>query len=248
VTTTRPIPTLDDPTPSSDEVVRFEDVRKSYRKSAAAPIVHALKRVSFHIPRGEYLAIMGPSGSGKSTLLNILGCLDRPTSGSYLLEHEDVSRMSDTDLSDVRGRRLGFVFQAFNLIAAHTVLENIEVPLFYQSVNRRLRRERAEAAAASVGLADRLHHRPSELSGGQQQRVAIARALVSRPSVLLADEPTGNLDSATGESILELFESLHEQGLTIIMVTHDPAIAERCQRVIWLHDGDIDRIETGGRA
>jgi len=193
------------------------------------------------IPKGQYLAIMGPSGSGKSTLMNILGCLDRPTDGEFLLAGKDVAHLEDTELSLVRGQHLGFVFQAFNLIPQLTVSQNVQVPLFYRGMPKRERNELAEQSVAKVGLTDRLHHRPSELSGGQQQRVAIARALVTSPSVLLADEPTGNLDSATGLAILKLFDELHDQGLTIIMVTHDDDVAHCCERVVRLKDGLIDQ-------
>jgi putative ABC transport system ATP-binding protein len=191
---------------------------------------------------------MGSSGSGKSTLMNILGCLDRPTGGSYLLEGLDVATLDDTALSRARGRRIGFVFQAFNLISELTIVENVEVPLFYQGLPRAERLRKAIERLEMVGLADRLGHRPSELSGGQQQRVAIARSLVTDPAILMADEPTGNLDSRTGNAILGLFDELHAQGLTIIMVTHDDAVAERCERVVRLADGEIERDEAGGRA
>ncbi len=224
-------------------VAQLIGVTKVYRKSRQAPPVHALRGVDLTIPRGQYLAIMGPSGSGKSTLMNILGCLDRPSDGQFLLENEDVARMGDRALSHVRGQRLGFVFQAFNLIPQLTVAQNVQVPLFYQGIPSKQRNAAAEASIARVGLTDRMHHRPTELSGGQQQRVAIARALVNQPSLLLADEPTGNLDSATGLAILKLFDELHEQGLTLIMVTHDESVAERCQRVVRLKDGALDRDE-----
>ena len=210
--------------------------------------VHALREMDMQVPRGQYLAIMGPSGSGKSTLMNILGCLDRPTSGQYLLENQDVARMADNDLSRVRRENLGFVFQAFNLIPQLTIMQNVQVPLFYQGMPHHQRIIDAKEAIERVGLTDRIHHRPSELSGGQQQRVAIARALVNKPSLLFADEPTGNLDSKTGESILHLFDELHAGGMTLIMVTHDEGIAERCQRVIRLKDGYVDSDEQGGYA
>jgi putative ABC transport system ATP-binding protein len=193
------------------------------------------------------VAIMGFSGSGKSTLMNLLGCLDRPTSGAYYLDGIDVATLPDDELSAVRGRRIGFVFQAFNLISELTVVENVEVPLFYQRLPAPERRARAIESLQRVGLGDRLGHRPSQLSGGQQQRVAIARALVTNPAILMADEPTGNLDTATGESILALFEALHEQGLTLIMVTHDDRIAGRCERVVRLRDGSIESDRAGGR-
>lgn len=224
-------------------VAEFQSVEKAYHKGGDAPPVYALRDVSLAIHGGQYVAIMGPSGSGKSTMMNIIGCLDRPTGGRYLLDGQDVSAMNDTELSRARGRRIGFVFQAFNLIPQLTVLGNVEVPLFYQGVPAARRRELAEAAIARVGLAERGHHRPAQLSGGQQQRTAIARALVSSPTFLLADEPTGNLDSATGQNILELFDELHDQGLTIIVVTHDDHVATRCGRVIRLLDGRVDKDE-----
>lgn len=223
-------------------------VTKVYQKSKAAPPVKALAGVDLTIPRGQYVAIMGPSGSGKSTMMNIIGCLDRPTSGQYLLDGEDVAQMSDERLSKVRGKRLGFVFQAFNLIPQLTVQENVAVPLFYQGEPPTKRRQLAAEALSRVGLADRMDHRPAELSGGQQQRVAIARALVNSPSILLADEPTGALDTKTGDAILEIFAELHESGLTIVVITHDEEVAEHCERVVRLRDGLIDRDEVGGKA
>jgi putative ABC transport system ATP-binding protein len=206
--------------------------------------VHALRGVSLQIHRNEYVAIMGPSGSGKSTLMNMIGCLDTPTSGTYLLEGQVVSEMSDRRLAEVRNRRIGFVFQTFNLLARATVLSNVELPLVYGSVPRAERRRRATEAIAMVGLTDRMHHRPNELSGGQRQRVAIARALVTRPSIILADEPTGNLDSATGEEIMRIFDQLHAAGQTIILVTHEDHIAAHARRVIRLKDGMIERDEA----
>jgi putative ABC transport system ATP-binding protein len=203
-------------------------------------MVEALRGVDIAISKGEYVAIMGASGSGKSTLMNVLGCLDRPTGGAFLLDGRDVNTMSDEQLSEFRGRTIGFVFQAFNLIPQMTVEDNVEVPLFYQSVPKAERRTRAAESLGLVGLGDRLGHRPRELSGGQQQRAAIARALVTRPVVLLADEPTGNLDSNTGTAILDLFDALHAQGMTVIMVTHDNGVAERCERVIRLRDGVVE--------
>ncbi len=229
-------------------VAAVENVEKIYRKHHSAPEVRALDGVSLDIPTNQYVAIMGPSGSGKSTLMNILGCLDRPTAGRYFLDGTDVAQMEDEALSKVRGRKLGFVFQTFNLIPQLTVEQNVEVPLFYQAVPKAARTERSRAALDRVGLGDRLAHRPAELSGGQMQRVAIARALVTQPALLLADEPTGNLDSKTGDTILALFDELHGEGLTIIMVTHDDSVAERCERVIRLKDGKIDRDEVGGKA
>ena len=220
---------------------------KTYFRPDGSVLVEALKGVDLDIPYGQYVAIMGFSGSGKSTLMNLLGCLDRPTSGAYYLDGIDVATLPDDELSAVRGRRIGFVFQAFNLISELTVVENVEVPLFYQRLPAPERRARAIESLQRVGLGDRLGHRPSQLSGGQQQRVAIARALVTNPAILMADEPTGNLDTATGESILALFEALHEQGLTLIMVTHDDRIAGRCERVVRLRDGAIESDRAGGR-
>ncbi|MEM1211036.1 MAG: ABC transporter ATP-binding protein [Planctomycetota bacterium] len=232
----------------ADEVAQLIGLEKVYQKSKAAPPVRALAGVDLSIDRGSYVAIMGQSGSGKSTLMNIIGCLDRPSAGQYLLDGEDVAAMPDEDLSRVRGRKVGFVFQAFNLIPQLTVMDNVEVPLFYQGVGRRERRERSAEALTRVGLGERLEHRPTELSGGQQQRVAIARALVNRPSLLLADEPTGALDTATGDAILEMFDELHEAGLTIVMVTHDEGVADHCERVVRLKDGLMHRDEAGGKA
>ena len=223
-------------------IVQFEDVRKYYQMGPVR--VEALRGVTFGIEAGEYISIMGPSGCGKSTLLNLLGCLDRPTTGRYLLGVQDVSQMPDDELSAVRGERLGFVFQSYNLIQQLTVVENIEIPLYYQGRPEAESRERARQLAARVGLEARLEHKPFELSGGQQQRVAIARALVNDPLVILADEPTGNLDSASGADILRLFDDLNQQGKTIIMVTHDPGISKRTRRSIRLRDG---LIESDGR-
>eukprot|EP00752_Nemacystus_decipiens_P014082 g12518.t1 len=234
--------------PMPEHAARIINVIKVYQKDKAAPPVHALRGIDMDIPRGQYLSIMGPSGSGKSTLMNIIGALDRPTDGQYLLDGEDVAQMDDERLSKVRGKRLGFVFQAFNLIPQLTVLDNVIVPLFYQGVHMSERRDRAEAVLKKVELGERLSHRPSQLSGGQMQRVAIARALVNEPSILLADEPTGNLDTKTGDAILALFDELHEQGLTIVMVTHDPAMEERCERVVKLLDGLINEDIAGGKA
>jgi putative ABC transport system ATP-binding protein len=203
--------------------------------------VEALRGVTIDIQAGDYISIMGPSGCGKSTMLNLLGCLDRPTDGNYFLGGEDVSRMDDDALSAVRGARLGFVFQSYNLIQQLTVVENVEIPLYYQGRPEEESRELARKLAARVGLEDRLEHKPFELSGGQQQRVAIARALVNDPLVILADEPTGNLDSTSGVEILKLFDELNEQGKTIILVTHDPSVAEHSHRSIYLRDGQIER-------
>lgn len=229
---------------SSDNVAELRDLKKTYYKPDGSIMVEALRGINLTIKRGEYIAIMGASGSGKSTLMNILGCLDRPSEGVYMLAGRDVVSMDDEELSLFRGRTIGFIFQAFNLIPQLTVEANVEVPLFYQGVKPAERSKAAEYALGLVGLGDRLGHRPRELSGGQQQRVAIARALVTRPSILMADEPTGNLDSKTGQAILATFEDLHRQGMTIIMVTHDDSIAKRCRRVVRLADGLVceDRI------
>lgn len=222
----------------SSPIVKFENVRKTYQMGPVT--VEALRGVSFEINAGDYISIMGPSGCGKSTLLNLLGCLDRPTAGSYHLGDQDVSRMDDDALSAVRGARLGFVFQSYNLIQQLTVVENIEIPLYYQDRPEHQSREMAQRMAARVGLENRLEHKPFELSGGQQQRVAIARALVNEPLVILADEPTGNLDSSSGSDILTLFDELHEQGKTLILVTHDPSVGRRARRAIRLRDGLIE--------
>jgi putative ABC transport system ATP-binding protein len=222
---------------SAPILVELRNIEKVYTKAGTDIEVHALRGFSLSFKRGEYAAICGHSGSGKSTLMNVLGCLDRPTGGEYLLGGQDVSKLDDNMLSEVRGMRLGFVFQNFNLIQQLTVLENLEVPLFYQGVHPKVRRERAMVLLERVGLVERMHHRPMELSGGQQQRVAIARSLVNDPYLILADEPTGNLDTATGDVILALFEQLHEEGKTILMVTHEPDVAARCRRVVTLRDG-----------
>jgi putative ABC transport system ATP-binding protein len=232
-------------------IAELRGVRKTYYRPDGSVLVDAVGRgeigVDLAIPGGQYLAVMGASGSGKSTLMNILGCLDRPTAGMYLLDGQDCARMGDEELSRFRGRKIGFVFQAFNLIPELTVEENVAVPLFYQQVAATERRDRAVECLKLVGLGDRLGHRPRQLSGGQQQRAAIARALVTRPVVLMADEPTGNLDSATGEAILAVIQDLHAQGMTVVMVTHDDRISGRCQRIIRLKDGlvESDRLTAG---
>jgi putative ABC transport system ATP-binding protein len=201
--------------------------------------LRVLREISLTIHRGQYVAIMGPSGSGKSTLLNMIGCLDRPSSGQYFLGGQDVSLLEDDDLSLIRGARIGFVFQSFNLIAQLNVIENIEIPMYYQGFDEWQSAERARELATMVGLGDRVGHRPTELSGGQQQRVAIARALANDPLIILADEPTGNLDSGSGADILEILDRLHQEGKTLVVVTHDEQIARRAQRVIRLFDGQI---------
>jgi putative ABC transport system ATP-binding protein len=219
-------------------IAEVRDLVKVYRMGEVE--VHALRGITVVFEPGEYVAIMGPSGSGKSTLLNLLGCLDTPTSGSYFLGGQDVARMSDDELSDIRCRHLGFIFQSYNLIPQLSVIENIEVPLFYQGWSERDSRERAVVLAELVGLGDRSHHRPSELSGGQQQRVAIARSMANDPLILLADEPTGNLDSATGEEILALLDRLNGEGKTIVMVSHDDHVAQRAGRIVRFKDGIVE--------
>jgi putative ABC transport system ATP-binding protein len=226
---------------TQDGIVAIRDVRKLYQMGAVT--VEALRGIDLTFEPGEYAAIMGPSGCGKSTLLNVLGCLDRPTSGAYMLGGEDVSQLGDDALSAIRGARIGFVFQSYNLIQQLSVLENIELPLYYQNTPQDVSREIAERLAERVGLAGRLEHKPYELSGGQQQRVAIARALANDPLIILADEPTGNLDSASGGEILEVFDELHEQGKTLLMVTHTEDLADRAQRVVRLRDGQVEHDE-----
>ena len=228
-------------TAESEPLVRFDNVRKSYQMGQTQ--VHAIAGISIVFERNSFWAIMGPSGSGKSTILNLLGCLDRPTSGQYILNGQDVGSMDDDALSELRLRELGFIFQSFNLIPQLTVQENIELPLYYLGWDSARSAQRASELAELVGLADRLSHRPTELSGGQQQRVAIARSLANDPSVLLADEPTGNLDTATGEQILQLLVELHQEGKTILMVTHETDIANRATGRLHMRDGLIDRIE-----
>ena len=220
-------------------LIETQDLWKSYRMGDED--IHALRGVSMRIDRGEYVAIMGPSGSGKSTLMNLIGCLDTPSKGSYLLNEKQVSQMNDDELARIRNEEIGFVFQTFNLLPRATALHNVELPLIYAGVVRKDRSQRANQALERVELRDRKGHRPNELSGGQRQRVAIARALVNNPSILLADEPTGNLDSKTGEEIMALFARLHQGGNTIIVVTHEPDIAAHADRVIHLRDGVIEK-------
>ena len=224
-------------------VASVQNLSKIYRKPGTSVEVAALRSINLDFVEGEYTAIMGASGSGKSTLMNLIGCLDRPTSGQYILGDEDISRLDDDRLSEIRSERIGFIFQQFNLIQQLTVLENLEVPMFYLGIRPHERRRRALQLAEKVGLADRADHRPMQLSGGQQQRVCIARALINEPLILLADEPTGALDSKTGQAILELFDELVSLGKTIILVTHDPSVAHRCSRVIHLHDGRVAKDE-----
>ncbi len=230
----------------ADWVIQVREITKIYRMGAVE--VPALRGVSFDVARGELIAIMGPSGSGKSTLMNILGCLDRPTSGEYLLDGQPVSQLNDDQLAGIRNRKVGFVFQSFNLLPRMTALANVELPLRYAGMLSGTR-EKARAALEAVGLGNRLTHKPNELSGGQQQRVAIARALVNNPAIILADEPTGNLDTRSGQEIMGLLVTLNrDQGTTIVLVTHDPEIAAYAERVIHIRDGQIERITSGKQA
>jgi putative ABC transport system ATP-binding protein len=225
----------------SKKIIHFDSITKNYR--VGTQIVRALRSVSLDIYEGEYVAIMGASGSGKSTLMNIIGCLDTPTSGTYVLNERDVSRLSDNQLAEIRNAEIGFVFQVFNLLPRSTALENVMLPMVYAGVRKHDRKNRATNTLTDVGLADRMHHRPNELSGGQRQRVAIARALVNNPSILLADEPTGNLDSVISEEIMKLFAEIHRNGNTLVMVTHEPDIARHAHRIVKLKDGEIESDE-----
>jgi putative ABC transport system ATP-binding protein len=220
-----------------DVMIRTEDLWKTYLMGAEE--VHALRGVSFHITRGEYVAIMGPSGSGKSTMMNLIGCLDTPTKGKYFLNSRLVSEMNDDELARIRNKEIGFVFQTFNLLARSTALHNVELPLIYNGTPAKERKERAMEAMQKVELGDRMYHKPNELSGGQRQRVAIARALINNPSIILADEPTGNLDSTTSTEIMRLFDNLHKNGNTIVLVTHEADIAAHARRAIRLLDGQV---------
>jgi putative ABC transport system ATP-binding protein len=227
--------------PRGDVVIRIEGITKEYVMGQA--IIQALRGVDLFIRRNEYLAVMGPSGSGKSTLMNMLGCLDTPSAGRYEFNGKDVASMEDDELAEIRNREIGFVFQTFNLLPRSTSLQNVELPLVYAGVGAEERQRRAAEALLAVGLADRMYHKPNELSGGQRQRVAIARAVVNQPSIVLADEPTGNLDSRTGEEIMGLFGRLYESGHTIVIVTHEEEVAEHARRVVRLRDGVVESDE-----
>jgi putative ABC transport system ATP-binding protein len=221
-----------------EKIIHLESIVKNYR--VGSQVVRALRSVSVDIYKGEYVAIMGASGSGKSTLMNIIGCLDTPTSGKYILNGKDVSRMSDDRLAEIRNSEIGFVFQVFNLLPRSSALENVMLPLVYSGVRKAERKKRAEQTLTDVGLEDRMVHRPNELSGGQRQRVAIARALINNPAILLADEPTGNLDSKISEEIMKLFAVIHKKGNTLVMVTHEEEIARHAHRIIKLKDGEVE--------
>ena len=230
---------------NNDNLIQIEDLWKTYQMGAEE--IHALRGVSFAIPRGSYVAIMGPSGSGKSTMMNLIGCLDTPSKGNYFLNRRLVSEMDDDELAHIRNREIGFVFQTFNLLPRASALHNVELPLIYNGTPSHERKERAIKALQAVELGERIYHRPNELSGGQRQRVAIARALVNNPSIILADEPTGNLDSATSAEIMLLFDALYENGNTIILVTHESDIARHAHRIIRLLDGQIASDEVTGK-
>ena len=230
----------------AEALISFTDLTKVY--DVGGELVHALAGVSLDIAEGEYIAFMGPSGSGKSTLMNMLGCLDSPTGGSYRLKGREIARLSDDDLAAIRNKEIGFVFQTFNLLARSDALHNVELPLIYAGIPPKERKLRAEEALRQVGLVDRMRHKPNELSGGQRQRVAIARALVNQPSIILADEPTGNLDTKTGNEILAAFESIHERGKTVVVVTHEEDVAAHAKRVVRLRDGVIESdVRQAGR-
>jgi putative ABC transport system ATP-binding protein len=221
-----------------DNIIKIREIVKNY--FVGTQIVRALRSITVGIGKNEYVAIMGPSGSGKSTLMNIIGCLDTPTSGQYILNNKDVSKLADSQLAEIRNSEIGFVFQTFNLLPRYTALENVMLPLIYAGMSRHERKLRATEVLESVGLADRIEHRPNELSGGQKQRVAVARAMVNHPSIILADEPTGNLDSKTSVDIMGLFDEIHERGNTVIVVTHEEDIAKHAKRIIRLIDGKIE--------
>lgn len=223
-------------------ILQMNDICKDYLQGKMT--VPVLRNINFSMEEGEYVAIMGPSGSGKTTLMNIVGCLDQATSGAFYLDGEDISKCTDNQMSDIRLKKIGFVFQSFHLLPRQSALENVALPLSYAGVPKKERRERAKAALERVGLAERLDFRPSQLSGGQKQRVAIARAIVNRPRILLADEPTGALDSKSGQQVMELFESLHSEGVSILMITHDAGIASFAGRVVEIRDGQLKRKET----
>ncbi len=222
-------------------VISIEELRKTY--TMGSEIIHALKSITLDIHKNEYVALMGPSGSGKSTLMNLLGCLDTPSEGKYVLNGQNVEDMSDNELAEVRNKEIGFVFQTFNLLPRYSSLENVALPLVYSGMGKNKRLDRAEEVLTDVGLGDRVYHKPNELSGGQRQRVAIARALVNKPSIILADEPTGNLDTKTSVEIMGIFEEIHKQGNTIILVTHEPDIAAHAHRIVRLRDGLIESDE-----
>ncbi len=221
-----------------DAIISISELKKTYIMGAA--VVHALRTITLEIYRNEFVALMGPSGSGKSTLMNLIGCLDSPTSGQYILNGNNVGSMQDNELAEIRNKEIGFVFQTFNLLPRLSALENVALPLVYAGWSRSQRQERAEQVMADVGLTDRMHHKPNELSGGQRQRVAIARALVNNPSIILADEPTGNLDTRTSFEIMDIFENLHQKGNTIIVVTHETDISEHAHRIVRLRDGMVE--------